>query len=136
MNDTISIVLFSGTEDKLEAAAVLAAGAAAMERDVNVFLQYWALDAFRAGGLDKDRGVVAEAGAEGAAIMRRAQERTGQRWFHVMEQAKSLGGVSITACALSMDHFGLTKEDLDPMVDGVEGVASFMATATGAVVFI
>ena len=136
MHDTLSIVLFSGTEDKLEAAAVLATGAAAMERDVNIFLQYWALDAFREGGLDKDRGAAAEAGAEGATILRRAQEKSGQRWFDVMRQAKQLGGVSITACALSMDHFGFDKEDLDPMVDRVEGVASFMASATGAIVFI
>lgn len=136
MDDTLSIVLFSGTEDKLEAAAVLAVGAAAMERDVNVFLQYWALDAFRAGGVEKDRGVVPEAGPEGAAIIQRAHEKSGQRWFDVMRQAKSLGGVSITACALSMDHFSLTQQDLDPMVDGVEGVASFMASATGAIVFI
>lgn len=45
---TLSLVLFSGTDDKLNAAAVLAVGAAAMGRKVNVFLQYWALGAFRA----------------------------------------------------------------------------------------
>ena len=49
MDETLSLVLFSGTDDKLNAAAVLCAGAAAMGRKVNVFLQYWALDAFRAG---------------------------------------------------------------------------------------
>lgn len=42
-DDTLSLVLFSGTDDKLSAAAVLSAGAAAMGRKVNVFLQYWAL---------------------------------------------------------------------------------------------
>src|SRR5690242_17650729 len=47
-DQTLSLVLFSGTDDKLQAAAVLAVGAAVMGRQVNVFLQYWALDAFRA----------------------------------------------------------------------------------------
>ena len=47
MSDTLNIVLFSGTADKLHAAATLAAGAAAMDRPVNILLQYWALDAFR-----------------------------------------------------------------------------------------
>jgi peroxiredoxin family protein len=45
---TLSIALFSGTDDKLSAAAPLAAGAAALGRKVDILLQYWALDAFRA----------------------------------------------------------------------------------------
>lgn len=38
-DDVLSLVLFSGTDDKLNAAGVLAVGAAAMGRGVNVFLQ-------------------------------------------------------------------------------------------------
>ena len=49
MNDSLSIVLFSGTSDKLHAAGTIAAGAAAMGRPVNVLLMYWALDAFQVG---------------------------------------------------------------------------------------
>jgi len=47
MEEPLNLVLFSGTDDKLQAAAVLTAGAAALGKPVNVFLQYWALDAFR-----------------------------------------------------------------------------------------
>ena len=46
MDEPLNLVLFSGTDDKLEAAAVLAAGAAALGRPVHIFLQYWALRAF------------------------------------------------------------------------------------------
>ena len=46
MDEDVSLVLFSGTDDKLNAAAVLTAGAAAMGRRVHIFLQYWALDAW------------------------------------------------------------------------------------------
>ena len=136
MDDSLSFVLFSGTDDKLEAAAVLATGAAAMGRKVNVFLQYWALDAFRKGSLKKDHGIAPEGGAEGAELLRAARDRGGAHWSDMLAQAKDLGGVTITACALSMDHFGITHEDLDPIVDGVTGVAAFMAEATGAIVFI
>ena len=52
MDEPLNLVLFSGTDDKLQAAAVLTAGAAALGKPVNVFLQYWALDAFRADGLE------------------------------------------------------------------------------------
>ncbi|HEY5035379.1 MAG TPA: DsrE/DsrF/DrsH-like family protein, partial [Candidatus Dormibacteraeota bacterium] len=50
----LSLVLFSGTDDKLTAASVLAVGAAVMGRPVNIFLQYYALDAFRSGTLHDD----------------------------------------------------------------------------------
>ena len=48
MSEALSIVLFSGTDDKLHAAATIAVGAVAMDRPVNILLMYWALDAFRA----------------------------------------------------------------------------------------
>ena len=124
MDDTLSLVLFSGTDDKLAAAAVLAVGAAAMNRKVNILLQYWGLDAFRADRIRKDHGVTPEAGSEGASILARAAE------------AKDIGEMGIHACSLSMDLFGITADDLDPLVDDVEGIASFMAEATGPVVFI
>lgn len=137
MDDSLSLVLFSGTDDKLTAAAVLAVGAAAMGRKVNVFLQYWALEAFEKDRIHKDHGVAPEAGPEGASILARASERDGQQhWSVLLDQAKSVGEVGIHACALSMDLFQITKDDLDPLVDDVEGVASFMGEATGPIVFI
>lgn len=135
MDDSLSIVLFSGTDDKLQAAAVLAAGAAAMGRPVNVFVQYWALDAFRADRIRKDHGAAPEAGVEGADAMRRHNEKA-QHWATTLAQAKEIGEVRIHACALSMDLLAVTAADLDPLIDGVEGVAAFMGAATGAMIFI
>lgn len=133
MNDTVSLVLFSGTDDKLNAAAVLAVGAAAMERKVNVFLQYWALDAFRADHVHKDHGVAPEAGPEGRASF----ERHGAtHWSDLFDQAKRIGDVRIHACSLSMEMFGISKDDLDPLVDDVEGVAAFFTEADGPLTFI
>jgi peroxiredoxin family protein len=134
MDDTVSLVLFSGTDDKLKAASVLAVGAAAMGRPVNVFLQYWALDAFRADRIRKDHGASAEAGVEGASLIAKAD--AGQHWADLFAQAKDVGDVAIHACALSMEMFEITKDDLDPLVDDVEGVAAFMADATGPITFI
>ncbi len=137
MEDTaVSLILFSGTDDKLGAGAILAVGAAAMGRPVNVFLQYWALDAFRKDRVTSDHGVAAEAGASGAALVRKDQ--SGDRhWSALLRQAKDIGDVRIHACALSMELFGITKDDLDPLVDDVEGVAAFMNDATaGPITFI
>ena len=135
MDEKLSLVLFSGTDDKLNAAAVLVAGAAAMGKQVDVFLQYWALDAFRADRIRKDHGASAEAGPEGAELLRKSAER-GQHWADTIAQCKDIGEVGVYACALSMELFDITKEDLDPIVDGVWGVAAFTAAATGQVVFV
>jgi peroxiredoxin family protein len=137
MDETVSLVLFSGTDDKLTAAAVLAVGAAAMGRKVNILLQYWAVDAFGKDTIRKDHGVAAEAGPEGASAIARATERgRNQHWADLFEQAKLVGDVGIHACALTMDLFDISKDDLDPLVDDVEGVAAFMAEATGPITFI
>ena len=133
---TLSLILFSGTDDRLGAAAILATGAAAMGRPVNLFLQYWALDAFRKEKVAADHGVAAEAGTKGAAMVKKDQ--AGDRhWSELLRQAKDIGDVRIHACALSMELFGITKDDLDPLVDDVEGVAAFMNDATaGPIAFI
>lgn len=130
---TFSLVLFSGTDDRLDAGAVLTAGAAAMGRPVNVFLQYWALDAFRADRIQKDHGVAPEAGADGLEAYR---HHGGLHWSEIFRQAKAVGDVKIHACSLSMEMFGIGVDDLDPLVDDQEGVASFFMDVDGPVTFI
>jgi peroxiredoxin family protein len=132
-DSTLSLVLFSGTDDKLNAAAVLTAGAAAMGRKVNIFLQYWALDAFRADRIHKDHGLAPEAGPDGAEAY---QRHGGQHWSEIFRQAKEIGEVGIHACSLSMEMFELDVDDLDPLVDGQHGVASFFMEVDGPVMFI
>ena len=137
MDESLNLVLFSGTDDKLQAAAVLTAGAAALGKPVNVFLQYWALDAFRADRIAADHGLAPEAGAEGRVAVDDLRAAGQASWAETLRQAKELGGVDIEACSLSMDLLHLEPTDLDPLVDGVEGVTSFYLNAgAGQVVFI
>jgi peroxiredoxin family protein len=137
MDETVSIVLFSGTDDKLAAAATLAAGAAALGRPVKIFLQYWGLEAFRADRIMSDHGLVPEAGAAGRAAVDAAAKAGQAHWAETLRMAKELGEVDIQACSASMDLLKLKQADLDPMVDGVEGVAAFYINAgEGQIVFI
>ena len=58
-------------------------------------------------------------------------------WAETLRQAKDLGEVEIQACSLSMDLLRIEESDLDPLVDGVEGVTAFyLATGDGQIVFI
>ena len=137
MSEPLAISLFSGTDDKLNAAAVLVAGAAALGRPVHIFLQYWALDAFRRDRIDTDRGLAPEAGSEGEAAVRRLRSLGGASWSETLRSAKEIGEVDIQACSLSMDLLGLETSDLDPLVDGVEGVTAFYVNAgSGQLLFI
>ena len=137
MDEPLNLVLFSGTDDKLQAAAVLAAGAAALGKPVNVFLQYWALDAFRHERIDRDHGLAPEAGTEGRAHVDALREAGQVSWAETFRQAKELGTVDIQACSLSMDLLGIEEASLDSLVDGVEGVTAFYLNAgNGQVVFI
>ncbi|HEX2470005.1 MAG TPA: DsrE/DsrF/DrsH-like family protein [Candidatus Limnocylindrales bacterium] len=137
MDAPLNLVLFSGTDDKLQAAAVLAAGAAALGRPVNVFLQYWALDAFRADRIERDHGLAPEAGSQGRALVDGLRAAGQASWSETFRQAKELGGVDIQACSLSMDLLHIQEADLDPLVDGIEGITAFHLNAgDGQVVFI
>jgi peroxiredoxin family protein len=104
-----------------------------MGRPVNVFLQYWALDAFREDRVLKDHGMSPEAGEAGARAM---QEHGAAHWIELFEQAKDLGEVTINACADSMEMLGLVPDDLHPVVDGVWGVARFFMEAGNGATFI
>ena len=137
MEEPLNLVLFSGTDDKLQAAAVLTAGAAALGKPVNLFLQYWALDAFRADRIGADHGLAPEAGADGRAAVDGLRAAGQATWAETLRQAKELGGVDIQACSLSMDLLHLVQSDLDQLVDGVEGVTSFyLNSGAGQVLFI
>ena len=133
----LSLVLFSGTDDRLQAAAVLTAGAAALGRPVHLFLQYWALDAFRADRIGRDHGLAPEAGAAGRAAVDALSAAGQASWAETLRQAKELGSVDVQACSLSMDLLHLEQADLDPLVDGVEGVTAFhLEAGDGQILFI
>ena len=137
MDEPISFVAFSGTDDKLQALAVMTAGAAALGRQVNIFLQYWALDAFRADRITSDHGLAPEAGPAGRAAVDAAARAGQAHWADTLRMAKEIGEIDIQACSLSMDILGLEETDLDPLVDGVGGVTAFYLNAgEGRIVFI
>ena len=129
MNDALSIVLFSGTEDKLHAAGTIAAGAAAMGRPVNILLMYWALDAFRADRIENDHGLAYDAARP------RFNEPVGRMadipWLETFRQAKEIGEVTILACSGSLQVLGIDVSSMDPLVDSSGGIATFLMAAEG-----
>ncbi len=135
MSGNLSIVLFSGTEDKLHAAATIASGAAAMGTPVSILLMYWALDAFRADRISNDHGLAYDAARPRS---NEPVEHVGAiPWLETFRMAKDLGDVTIMACSGSLATLNLDAARLDPLVDDAGGIASFLLAAEdGQILFI
>lgn len=126
--ERLSMVVFSGTTDKLMPVGILAAGAMAMGMEVEIFLTFWGVMAFKKGAI---AGLPISKEFEHMApmLMELMQKNNVQSWLDNLHDAKELGDVKIYACGMTMDLFGLKLEDLDPIVDGIAGVAHFIDRA-------
>ncbi len=122
----MAIVLTESADDKLLPFATLVSGAVAMGFRVDVLASYWGLMAFRAKSKG-DRATVSPGhGTEGERLEEALREKKAPSWRSILEMAKSLGDLHIYACSQSMEVLGLAKDELDPLVDGVTGVATFV----------
>jgi peroxiredoxin family protein len=122
---TKAFVLFSGTADKLQAAATMISGTAAMGVESHVFLTFWGLMAFQADTIEQPKPISPEYGEMGEKMGALMAEKGVPPWYQIMRDAKEIGDVHIHACSLTLDMLGMPIEALDPMVDDVIGVASF-----------
>lgn len=130
--DRMSIIVFSGTVDKLMAASILAAGGVAMGMDVHLFLTTWGLQAFRKDAYRSNMKISAEYAEFGPAMMAAMTEKHAPSWMENLVQAKELGNVQIHACGMTMELFDMTMADMEDIVDDVAGVAGFVGDASDA----
>lgn len=130
--DKMTIIVFSGTVDKLMAVATLATGAAAMGQEVDIFLTFWGLDAFRKDKVRTNTKFSSEFAEYADAAMQAMQAKGVRHWLDTLYDAKEIGEVHVNACSMTMELFGWTKDDLDPIVEDVIGVATFVEQAKDA----
>lgn len=126
--ERLSMVVFSGTVDKLMPVGILASGGVAMGLEVNIFLTFWGLLAFRKGAA-QNLPVSQEFEQMGPAMMQIMHERAVPSFIDTLRTAREIGNVKVYACGMTMDLFGLTLEDLEDVVDGIAGVGEFVETA-------
>ncbi|MCL4313725.1 MAG: DsrE/DsrF/DrsH-like family protein [Actinobacteria bacterium] len=131
MAEKMSFVAFSGTADKLQALATMVSGAAAMGVETHVFLTFWGLNAFRKELISTPMPISPEYGTAGEQVRDLMVKKGVQPWYEVLGMAKDIGDVKIHACAMTMDLMDLQQSDLDPMVDDVLGVGTFIGIAEG-----
>ncbi|MHB9146263.1 MAG: DsrE/DsrF/DrsH-like family protein [Symbiobacteriia bacterium] len=129
--EKLSMVVFSGTVDKLYPVAIMASGAVALGQKVDIFLTFWGLMSFRQGAPLQNQQVTKDYEAMAPEMMRIMQEKKVPSWLETLRIAKEIGDVRIHACAMTMDLFDLKQEDMEDIVDDVTGVAQFLTEAQG-----
>jgi len=126
----ISIIMFSGTYDKLMPVGVLASTSAALGYEVEIFATFWGLMA-----LKKDSPpapVSGDYGPMGDMLKKIMEEKNMPSWLELLRQAKEMGDVKIYACAQTFDLMGLKKEDLVDIVDDVIGAMEYLEKSKDA----
>jgi peroxiredoxin family protein len=129
--EKFSIVLFSGTVDKIMAAVTMASGAAAMGKEVNLFLTFWGLIAFRKGDWQTNMRFSKDFEDYAAPAMEMMQAKHVPHWMTTLQNAMEMGTIHVKACGMTMDLFDIKLEDMEPIVSEVTGVASFVAESEG-----
>ena len=138
MKDKLNIIVMNGTVDKLLAMSTIVSGAVAMDKQINLFVTFWGLMAFRKGAWqDPQQQKLPAEYQEYAPMMQQAMQNMGVKpWMMTLQTAKELGNVSVYACSMTKDLFGMTMDDLEDVVDDEKGVAGFIADSEGAEVLV
>lgn len=129
MAERLSMIVFSGTVDKLYPVSILASGAVAMGMDVDIFLTFWGLNAFFKDTIKTNTRMSKDFEDMASMIMQVMKRKKVPSWYDTLKKAKELGNVRIHACSMTLDLLGLKKENLDDIVDDVMGVGEFIETA-------
>ncbi len=129
MTERMSIIIFSGTVDKLMAASILTTGGAAMGMEVEVFLTTWGLEAFRKDSYKTNMRVSKDFEEYGPVMMEQMKAKKAPSWMENFQNAKEIGDVRVYACSMTMELFGIKLADLEPIVEDVTGVATFVERA-------
>jgi peroxiredoxin family protein len=147
--EKLSLIVFSGSLDRLIAAFVLATGAAAMGMQVSMFFTFWGTAALRRESvyvkktlLERMFGWMLPRGVKklplsqmnmaggGPAMIRYVMKKNGVASVEEMIELSKELGVELNVCSMSMDLLGMKPDELiDYPKRTFCGVAKFLETA-------
>jgi peroxiredoxin family protein len=99
----LSVIVWSGTADKLYPAAILASAAAAGGWDVELFYTFWGLMAITKQNAPRTMERISGDYSQFAPQLSSAMQSAGlPPWWELLKQAKELGNVRVYACSTTM----------------------------------
>jgi len=147
--EKLSLIVFSGEFDKAIAAFTLATGAAATNRQVDMFFTFWGLNIIRKnrGRALTGSGILAKTfnflmgglkclplsrfnflGASPKLMTYMMKKKNVATLDELIEAAKALK-INFIACEMAMQILEIKKEDLMPEVQDIVGVPTFLERA-------
>jgi len=147
--EKLSLIVFSGSLDRLIAAFVLATGAAAMGMRVSMFFTFWGTSALRRQNARVQKNLLSRMfgwmlpkgvnklplsqmnlGGGGPAMIRYVMKKNGVASVEEMIELSKELGVVLHVCTMSMDLLGISPDELiDYPNKSFCGVAKFLETA-------
>ncbi len=130
MVDKISITIVTGSIDRLTGMAILVSGAAAMDMEVDIFLQLWGVYAFKKDVMRKNMEF-SEHKEMAESTAKRLQELNLPMWFDMLKEAKDIGNVHIYACSTACRIWNVGLNDLE-LVDEIIGAGAWLEKSKDA----
>lgn len=120
----LSVIVVSGSHERLQMAAMVASVAAVSGDQVSVFLSMNALAHFR-----KGQGAVPAPEGDFGRVM--AQKKV-PKFKDLFAQAVELGDAKIYPCSMAMDVLALQPGDLEPYLAEPIGLTAFLIDTAGS----
>ena len=127
MSNRISVVVVSGSLERLQMAGMVASIGAVSGNEVKVFLSMNALAPFR-------KGAASQAPAEGEFGKLLARKKV-PPFKQLFESAVTLGDAKVYPCSMAMDVLGCDTADLEPYLREPMGLTKFLDDAAGGQVW-
>jgi peroxiredoxin family protein len=148
--ERLSLIVFSGSLDRMIAAFVLATGAAASGMEVNLFFTFWGTSALRRENVSAKKGLLEKMfgwmlpqgsrklplsqmnfGGGGPMMMRHLMKKKGVASPEEMMKLAGELGVNVFVCTMSMDLLGIQEKEICDYPNlKYCGVAKFLETAS------
>jgi len=132
MAEKMAVTVFTGCIDRLTGLAILASAATAMDMEVEMFLQLWAVYAFKKDVMKKNTKF-SEFQEMTEAAVKRLQELKLPMWYELLAEAKESGKLKIYACSTACQIWNVTKDDLE-LVDEIIGAGEWIEKSKEAAI--
>jgi len=127
MSNRISIVVLSGSRERLQMAGMIASVGAVSGNEVCVFLSMNALRYFRRGA--------AEAPPPEGPFGKLLEEKKAPGFKQLFQSAAELGDAMIHPCSMAVDVLGVEREELESWLGEPLGLTKFLSDAHGGQVW-
>jgi peroxiredoxin family protein len=125
--EKISVIVVSGSLERLQMAAMIASVGAVSGNAVTVFLSMNALQYFRRG----ESGSPPAEGAFGKLLV----QKKAPGFKQLFQSAAELGDAKIHPCSMAVDVLGVKEGELEPWIGEPLGLTRFLSDAHGGQVW-